>query len=461
MLRPVFYFLGCLLLVACDAGKTQLQQIQERGELRVVTRQGPTTYYVGPQGAAGFEYDLAKMFADYLGVKLDLSVASNTNESLKSVIDNKADLAAAGLAVTNSRALQVRFGPSYQFITQQLVYRKSSGKRPVSLTGLHDATLEVEAYSNHAENLRALHREHPQLTWNENQNLETSELMGLVNDSLIDYTVADSNEVALNQRFFPELSVAFDLTQPQPLAWAFSYAFDYSLHDAAYRFFNEIRDNGELDRLIERYYGHADYLNYGRWQLFMTHVNSRLGQYQAMFELAGQDTNIDWRLLAAMSYQESLWNPDARSATGVEGLMMLTRSTAQELGVGTRTDAWQSVYGGSRYMEQLLKQLPAEIEEPDRTWFALAAYNVGIGHLEDARNLTRVRGDNPNLWTHVKETLPLLRDKKWYMKVPFGYARGDEAVTYVQTIRAYYDLLVWMSDRKIVMGQLDVANPAL
>ncbi|MDH5641101.1 MAG: membrane-bound lytic murein transglycosylase MltF, partial [Nitrospira sp.] len=275
------------------------------------------------------------------------------------------------------------------------------------------------------------------------------------NDKLIDFTVADSNEVALKQHFFPELRVAFDIGKPQSLAWAFNHRFDYSLHNAAYDFFEQIRENGELENLIERHYGYTEHLNHPRWRLFMSHVNDRLGNYQAMFEEAGQQTDIDWRLLAAMGYQESLWNPDARSPTGVRGMMMLTRNTAQEMGIDKRTDAQESVDGGSRYMRQMLQVLPAEIEEPDRTWFALAAYNVGLGHVEDARRLTRQLGQNPNLWTHVKESLPLLREKKWYMQVPYGYARGDEAVQYVQNIRAYYELLVWMNERNILVGQTD------
>ncbi len=457
-MRPLLITVAVLLLVSCSEPMNQLQQIKERGELIVATRNSPTAYYEGAAGPAGFEYDLVSMFADYLGVKLRPVIVSGMADIFNLVNANEVDIAAAGLSITDERIQQVRFGPVYQYITQQLIY-SSPGKRPASLMDIHDYTMEVMAHSSHAENLRFLRASYPQLTWHENRNLESEDLLTLVNDKLIDYTVADSNEVALKQRFFPELRVAFDITDPQPLAWAFSYAFDFSLHNAAYDFFAEIRKNGKLDSLIERYYGHTEHVNYPRWRLFMSHVDDRLGSYQAMFEQAGQETGIDWRLLAAMGYQESLWDPNARSATGVRGLMMLTRNTAQELGVDSRTDAQGSVDGGSRYLNQLLQMLPEEIQEPDRTWFALASYNVGIGHVEDARAITRMRGLNPNLWTYVKDSLPLLRDKQWYMQVPYGYARGDEAVSYVQSIRAYYDLLVWMSDRKILMGKIEPRPP--
>jgi membrane-bound lytic murein transglycosylase F len=151
---------------------------------------------------------------------------------------------------------------------------------------------------------------------------------------------------------------------------------------------------------------------------------------------------MDWRLLAAIGYQESYWNPQAVSPTGVRGLMMLTQPTAKHLGVSNRVDPGQSIDGGSHYIRTLIDKMPSPIKEPDRTWMALAAYNVGINHLEDARMITRRRGRDPNRWKDVKESLPLLSRRTWFKKTKHGYARGIEPVRFVTRIRAYYDVLV-------------------
>jgi len=132
----------------------------------------------------------------------------------------------------------------------------------------------------------------------------------------------------------------------------------------------------------------------------------------------------------------------------VRGLMMLTEDTAAELRVSRREDPLQSINGGARYIRQTLEALPGEIQEPDRTWMALAAYNVGMGHLIDARKLTQQRGGNPNHWVDVRATLPLLTQHKWFAKTEFGYARGHETVTYVTNVRTYYDMLVWMTTER-------------
>jgi len=161
-----------------------------------------------------------------------------------------------------------------------------------------------------------------------------------------------------------------------------------------------------------------------------------------------EKTSIDWRLLAAISYQESHWNEKAISPTGVKGLMMLTQATAKDLGVKDRTQARDSIDGGARYLKQRIAIIPERVLEPDRTWFALASYNIGFGHLNDARILTQQLGKNPDKWIDVKQFLPLLSQEKWYSQTRHGYARGKEPVRYVSNIRSYLDLLIWNTNNK-------------
>lgn len=435
-----------VFLNACSNRHSHLERVKASGVLHVLTRNGATTYYEGPMGPTGLEYDLAARFAASLGVKLKLSTPDSPSDVLRQIRDGDADIAAAGLTITPERQKVVRFGPPYQYITQQVIYRAGT-PRPASIADLARGHLEVVAHSSHAERLRQLHKTHPNLRWTANPDVESEELLTLVWEQVVDYTVADSNEVAINRQFYPELQVAFDLSQPQPLAWAFARDDDDSLYRAAARFFAQLKASGELDALLDRYYGHVEDYDYAGTNTYMRHVKLRLPDYRDEFEEASQDYHLDWRLLAAMAYQESHWNPDAVSPTGVRGIMMLTIATARHLGVERRTDPIQSIKGGAKYLRALLDQLPPEITEPDRTWLALAAYNVGVGHLEDAREITRRRGGDPNKWNDVKESLPLLRQRKWYRHTQYGYARGNEPVRYVENIRSYYDILTWMLGR--------------
>ncbi len=444
--------IGLLLccISSCDLMRpsTELERVLKKGTLVVLTRNGATTYYEGPTGnPTGFEYELASRFADYLGVKLKMIVPSSLPDILYQISHGRAQLAAAGLTVTEERQKHVRFGPQYHRITQQLVYRRGGPTTPAKIEDVIGGQLLVMAGSSHVERLVELKQQHPELVWEETKDMENEELLTAVWEEQIDYTVADSNEVAVTHRYYPELGVAFNLTEEQPLAWAFPISEDVSLYNKAVEFFNEMMDTGELEQLIDRYYGHINDFDYVGTRNFMLHIQTRLPRYQRLFQQAGAANGLDWRLLAAIGYQESHWNPNAISPTGVRGIMMLTLDTAKHLGISNRLDPAQSIDAAARYMRDISDRIPKRIEEPDRTWLALAAYNIGTGHLEDARRITQRQGYDPDRWIYVKDHLPLLRKMKWYSTTKHGYARGHEAVHYVENVRNYYDLLVRISER--------------
>lgn len=424
--------------------QSQLQQIKEKGVLKVLTRYDPTTYYEGPEGFAGLEYDLVTLFAKRLGVKAEFITPDTFEDILEQISTGKADIAAAALTVTEQRKKRMRFAPAYDEITEQIIYR-SGRRRPKNSDDLANGILEVVKGTSHINSLKKLQKKTPALEWYVNDDLDTDGLLYLVNEGLIDYTVADSNQIKLIRRFYPKLNIAFNITEPRKLAWALSPSRDNSLYDEVVRFFADIKKNKTLDQLIERHYGHATSLNYVGLCKFREHKKKRLPLYQAYFEEAAKKYNFDWRLLAAIGYQESHWLKNARSPTGVRGIMMLTRGTARQMGIKNRNDPKQSIMGGARYFRHRIDKIPERIPEPDRTWMALAAYNVGYGHLEDARRLTQKLGGNPDKWIDVKKTLPLLSQKKWYKQTRHGYARGKEPVRYVENIRSYYELLVWLT----------------
>lgn len=435
-----------LILTICAPRRNLLQQVQHDGVLQVLTRNSPTTYFDGPHGTSGLEYDLITAFAKHLGVKADIRTENNLQSILQQIESGQAQIAAAGLTVTEQRKKRMRFTSPYQYVTQQLIYRTGT-VRPHSIKDLLNGNLEVIANSSHAQRLNALKQNFPTLKWHENTSAKSAELLTLVAEQLIDFTVADSNEAALHRRYHPELRVAFNISDAQGLAWALRAGKDDSLYLEAQKFFNSLQKSGKLEKMLARYYGHIRKYNYAGTPTYLRHIRQRMHRYQPLFERAALDNNLDWRLLAAVAYQESNWNPRAVSPTGVRGMMMLTRTTARQLGIKKRTDPAQSIEGGARYIKSLYQRFPG-VAEPDRTWLTLAAYNVGFGHVKDARAITAERGGDVNKWTDVKKSLPLLRQRKWYKKTRYGYARGHEPVHYVENIRSYYDILRWRTERE-------------
>ena len=202
-----------------------------------------------------------------------------------------------------------------------------------------------------------------------------------------------------------------------------------------------------LTRVHDRYYGHTKKYDYVGTRNFIRHYESRLPRYRTMFEEAGAAWGVDWRLLAAIGYQESHWRAQAVSPTGVRGIMMLTQATADYLGIDNREDPLASIVGGAQYFARQTERVADTVAEPDRTWMALAAYNVGFNHLKDARMIVESQGGDPDTWIDVRAALPLLAQRKWYSQLPYGYARGWEPVLYVNNIRAYYNILQWLTDQ--------------
>ncbi len=437
VLLPLVASLG---LSACNQSTSELQQVKASKQLVVVTRNSATTYYEGSDGPAGLEYELLKRFADSLDVELNLIVSGNLAEIVPMVSRGEVHFAAAGLTVTKNRMEYVRFAEPYQEIKQQLVYR-SGGEKPKSIEDVSNQNFAVLAGSSHSELLAGLKLQHNNISWQETSDSDEEEMLDKVWRQELDLTIADSNTLTLNRRLYPELRVAFDLTEPESLAWAFPKNKDDSLYKAANTFIKNLKESGEMEQLIERYYGHLNNFNYVETKWFNQHISERLPQFEQFFIQAGARHGVDWQLLAAIGYQESHWQARAKSPTGVRGIMMLTLPTAQQLGVKSRLDPMQSIWGGAKYFSQLKASLEKSVSEPDLTWLTLAAYNIGLGHLRDAQVLTEERGGDPTKWLDVKESLPLLQQRKWHTTTRYGYARGKEAVTYVTNIRKYYDQL--------------------
>jgi membrane-bound lytic murein transglycosylase F len=432
-----------VLLGTCSPLPSLIDQIKTLGELRVVTRSGPLSYYLGPDATPqGPEYDLARRFADELGVNLKITPVRSFVDMYAALNSGRAHLAAAGLKVPAQPIAGIEFGPAYQRVREHLIYRRGA-TRPGSLAEIGNGDLEIAAGSSHAKALCAARDSLPELVWVEDSTSNSQTLLEGVANGTIDYTIADSTEFAFAHDAHPDLRIAFDFPGSHSLAWAASTRYPEFLHDMRV-YFSELTSTGELAAIVKRYYARSEDTEFAEAPIFMRHLQSRLPLYKKWFEEAAEQSSQDWRLLAAIGYQESKWNPSAASASGALGLMQLTLESATAVKVANPADARQSIFGGARYFRQVYEKIPAHVPEPDRTWFALAAYNIGYGHLEDARVLAQRAGRDPDSWDDVREFLPLLAQEYWYTQTENGYARGSEPVRYVDNIRGYVDLLEWV-----------------
>jgi membrane-bound lytic murein transglycosylase F len=440
-MKPLLALLATLLLATCSQPPGVLQQVLEAGELRVVTRNSPDAYYLGSHGPEGPAYELASRFAEHLGVALRLYTVRTREAAIQEVLAGRAHVAAAGSTTGVELPGSAHYGPGYLRVREHLVYRRGD-RRPASIHAAALGQIEVAEGSAHQRTLQELRLQHPELVWVERAGSETEEILAEISRGSVQYTLASSTEFALNRVVHPELAIALDLSPERTVAWVVSTSgHDRSLLDRVNAFFNGARSEGVIAALLERYYGNKDRFDYLFSRNFLQHVETRLPRYLDWFQEAATKYQLDWRLLASMGYQESKWDPGAVSFTGVRGLMQLTEDTAALMRAGNRLDPRTSIFGGARYLSRLLATIPERIPEPDRTWLAVAAYNVGYGHIEDARILAQQHGRNPDRWEDVRDFLPLLSQERWYTRTRRGYARGWEPVRYVDNVQAYLNIL--------------------
>ncbi len=418
------------------------------GELVILTLRGPTTTQsvaAAKQGDAasqtGFEHDLATLFANELGVSVKFRLMPSYARLIEQLNANRAHLAAAGISPTPELRQKFAFSPSYKTIQYQLIYR-TADPRPRTIADLGARRLAVIAETPAHNIVRELTGTTPNLIIEVLPHDATpDDQLKAIDAKRADLALIDTFAFAVSRRLHPDLSAAFNVGREAKVAWAFSNAADFDLQQSAVKFFETIRTNGTLNRLMDRYYGHINRIQPADSEALLEKMQSELPKLRSHFHEAQRLSGIDWRILAAVGYQESHWDPLATSPTGVRGLMMLTEETADRMKVSNRLDSRQSILGGARYIALLRDTVPPRIPEPDRTWLALAAYNQGYGHLEDARILTARSGLNADSWLDVRKSYPKLKDPEVYETLKHGYCRGDEAVQFVENVRNYTDIM--------------------
>lgn len=435
-LRASFLAIFCLVTVQVQPGSSLLQRIHANGELVVTGISGPTTFYQGSNGTRGLQYELTRLFAEDLGVKLVLQDAASSGEVLSRLKRNQTDLAITGLASNDARLNRLRTSLPYQTVDELLIQRSS---RPLStqFDDIGNARIGALAGSSEAARLRERVRWRSDITVIEYADADPMELLQRLDRGELDYVAINSSEFDARRQLFPQMAVAFNLQEDSQLAWAFVKTTDQSLYNAAQDFLARIQADGTLDQLTA-FYGQGDTFNPYAIRSFQRDMTQRLPRYQHLFEQNAEKQGMDWRLLAAISYQESHWQPEAVSFTGVQGIMQLTQATADYL-KADRNNVSDSIRAGATYFRMIRNDLPASVREPDRTWMALASYNMGPAHIERARIHAQKAGDDADKWHVVAQHLRLMgkeaRSKGRSLAV-------GQALAYVQGVRRYYDSLL-------------------
>ncbi len=422
---------------------SQLDKIKAKKRLDVVILNSPTVYYIGAERKMGFEYELLLSYAAEIGVDLNLTVVNTVDEALELTEKGIGDITAAGLTVTDERKQKFVFGPKYFLVQEQMICHKDMYRQknfPKDMEDLSGLKIVLGKNTSYEQTLKTLTQLYKDINVIYDEEESTESLLQMVWAKKIDCTVADSNIFAINQRYYPELAMAFAVSERKHLAWVLRDN-DASLKEDLYKWINRCEQAGKMAELRDFYYSYLNIFNYYDTKVFHKRLNTRLPKYEKHFKEAAEKYDIPWVLLAAQSYQESHWNANAKSHTGVRGMMMLTLPTAKSLGVKNRLDPKQSIFGGAKYISQIEKRFGDEVKGRNRILFALAAYNVGMGHMHDAQTLARRMNKNPYSWRDIKTVLPLLSQKKYYKQLKYGYARGSEPVRYVSSIHQYADII--------------------
>lgn len=469
-----------------------LEAIKARGALRVITRNNPVTYFLYRGERMGFDYQLAKMMADELGLRLEMVVAPSRDQLIPWLLEGRGDLIAASLTRTPEREKHIAFSRPYLLVEEWLVQRDTDEllSGPEDLKG---KTIHVRRSSSYFDTLQSLQEAFgPFEIVEASEDLETEILIDKLAAGEIDYTVADNHILQVEQTYRDNLVGAFALPAPpkkaedlelaegkadskSPEAVIAAEGRDKAQVMAAVAReakeeesdeevltkeigFGLRPDNPELlewvNNFVRRHYRGLEY-NMARRRYFENsrtitrakterlEISGRLSPYDDIIRRYSYRYGLDWRLMAAVAFQESRFNPKAESWVGAQGLFQVMPTTGKSLGFYNLHDPEEGAHAGIRYVDWLLKQLEPELPFKQRMRFALASYNAGLGHVNDARRLARELDLDPDRWFgNVEKAMLLLQQPKYYKRARHGYVRGSEPVKYVSEIQLRYDTWV-------------------
>ncbi|MBU2652345.1 MAG: transporter substrate-binding domain-containing protein [Bacteroidetes bacterium] len=436
-----------------QARQSQLSKIKERGLLIALTDYNSTSYFLYRGEPMGYQYDKLRLFADYLGVDLEVRISNDLDRSFRMLDQGEVDIIAMGLTVTQKRSNRVDFTKPHSQSRQVLVQRKPENWRKMrtwdeveskmirNALDLADKVVYVQKGTNFSDRMKNLANEIGDTIYVIQSENEVEELISMVARGEIDYTVADEHVALVNEKYYSNIDVQTPVSFPQHIAWAVKKGND-SLRMEANHWLNSYLQSAAAGYIYDKYFRNPRQINIAQSE-FHSVRGGKVSQYDDIIRSIGEKYNIDWRLLASMIYQESRFHPEVKSWMGAFGIMQLMPHTAALYGVDTTSSVEEQIAAGVKFIGWIDRQLPESIEDPvERTKFILASYNVGIAHVYDARRLAEKYGKDPNRWTDNVDLYILQKsDPKYYNDsvVKYGYARGEETFKYVVEILERYE----------------------
>ena len=443
LIRIITYTLFYFVLIninGCSKESSKLKQIKSNGILRIALVADPPHYFPNKVKERGYNFELVSHYATSIDVELEIVKTNTSNEIIFLLNQGKVDIGILGSSPEFDQK-NIENVVTYNNSKWYVIGNRANRQLPKSIDSIEPNTMIVANGSNASFMLHSIGEDYPSLLWDELKNTNVRSILERINENHSKISIISEDIYAYYQYLFPETKKIFVLPIKYPSRWLVknnnNLSFLYSINS----FFNKYKQNGKLEKIGKTYYEHLSAFDYVDIRYYLKRINKKLPKYKKYFVEAAKNSALDARIIAAVSYQESHWNRKARSPTGVRGMMMLTLDTAKRVGVKNRLNAKQSIFGGAKYLKILYESFSNTIEEPDRLWFTLAAYNIGLGHVEDARTITKSQGDNPNSWIDVEKHIPKLSQKKWYKKTRHGFARGYEPIEFVRRVRRYYDIL--------------------
>ncbi|MCF8370522.1 MAG: transporter substrate-binding domain-containing protein [Bacteroidales bacterium] len=427
---------------------SRMKMIREEGKIVAVTDYNSTNYFVYKGEPMGYQFDLLQSLADYLGVKLEVIVSNNLEETFKYLQEGDCDLIAVNLTITKERSKFLDFTIPHSQTRQVLVQRKPDKWQRMSkdeMEGnllrnqldLGGKTVYVQKKSTFADRLNSLSDEiGDSIHVVELPNYETEQLIRLVSEGEIDYTVCDEIVGKVNQTYFPNIDIETAISFPQNLAWAVRKG-DKDLLESVNAWLEDFKKTARYANTYKKYFKNARSANIVKSDYYSV-MGGKVSEFDDIFKEQSKVIDWDWRLLASLVYQESNFDPGVKSWAGAFGLMQLMPTTASRYGVDSLSSPLQNINAGVQYIQWLDGILIDKISDPaERQKFVIASYNVGLGHILDARRLASKNGKNPDVWTDNVDYFILNKSDPQYYRDPvvkYGYCRGVETFNYVAEI---------------------------
>lgn len=433
------------------AEPTRLQQVNERGVLRVVTDFNATSYFIYRGQPMGYQYEMLQELANHLGVRLEVMVDNDLERKFELLRNNEVDMIAVNLTVTKERRETMDFTVAHTQTRQILVQRKPVGWQSMNSSDLNDSlvtsqldlagkTIYVQKNSAYARRLRSLSDEIGDTIYIREVDEGEDKLIEKVAAGEIDFTVSDENVAEVNETYFGNIDISLPVSFPQNLAWAVPKESD-DLRLAVNAWLTEFKQTKRYAIIYHKYFRSKRSAEMKDSDYFANY-SGKLSPYDPIIRQVSEEIGWDWRLVASMIYQESRFNPQARSWAGAYGLMQLMPRTGERFGVNPNSSPKMQIRAGLMYIQWLDERFSFIEDEEERKKFILASYNVGMGHVLDARALAEKYDANPDVWEgNVAEFLLNKADPRVYNDevVRYGYCRGSEPYHYVAEIIERYE----------------------